>query len=465
MNDVAPDTQMRRILMIEDLAEDRQIYRRYLKRHFGEGIAWREAETAAEGLAEIEQWSPDCVLLDYSLPDQDGLAVLQSLLGERARLPLPVVMLTGMGSESIAVQALKLGAMDYLVKDHITANALKRTVLNAMEKHNLVAELENSRGALERSHAELEARNADLRASKLELEREVGERRQVQQTLLESEKHFRKMAEFSASVIHNLGNVLTNMGTSIFQMRSVLEGSQLRNMLLAHGLIRDHLEDFDRFIVDHPKGKLLPKYLLSSGEHLQKEQERLNGELDLLNERLLMMRDIIEQQQTRAKDALKSNPLDLGSTVDKVVSLNEELIETYQIQVFTQHFATRPVFANRAKILQILINLVKNAIEAMAANPPDRHRHLILRTSDENHDRICLEIRDTGCGIEPEQLTNLFAYGYSTKKEGHGFGLPYCALAMKEMGGDIRATSEGVGRGTAFTLTFRSGRKLSHDGK
>lgn len=451
--------------MIEDLAEDRQIYRRYLKRRFGDQINWCEAETAAEGFARIESWAPDCVLLDYSLPDEDGLAVLRRLLGDRTRLPLPVVMLTGMGSESIAVQALKLGAMDYLVKDHITANALKRTVVNAVEKHNLVAELESKRRELEQSHATLEMRNADLRASKIELEREVNERRQVQQTLLESEKHFRKMAEFSASVIHNLGNVLTNMGTSIFQMRSVLEGSQLRNMLLAHGLIRDHFEDFDRFIVEHPKGKLLPKYLLSAGENLQKEHERMGGELDLLNERLLMMRDIIDQQQTRAKDALKSNPLDLGNTVEKVVGLHEELIEVHRIQVFTQSFATRPVFANRAKILQILINLVKNAIEAMAHNPPDRHRHLILRSADENHDRICLEIRDTGCGIEPEQLTNLFAYGYSTKKEGHGFGLPYCALAMKEMGGDIRAFSEGSGRGTVFTLTFRSGRKLTHDGK
>ncbi|CAM2065027.1 Response regulator [Sulfidibacter corallicola] len=457
---MSEESRIRRILMIEDFAEDRLIYKRYLKRKLDGQVVYRECESGAEGLAAFLEFQPDLVLLDYSLPDMDGIHVLARLGGALGRPEVPVVMLTGMGNEAIAVQALKNGAMDYLVKDNITSTALHRTVINAVEKHRLVAELDHHRQALERSNAELETRNADLRASKLELEREVAERRQVQQTLLESEKHFRKMAEFSASVIHNLGNLITNISTSVFQMRGFLESSQLKNFLMANRLIDDHLDDFERFVAVHPKGKLLPRYLLNVGDQLRREQERFGDEIEALGDRVNMMRDIIEQQQTRAKQALKSNPLDLNGMLDKVLDLHGELIENHEIEVFRHYFATRPIFANRAKSLQILINLIKNAIEAMADNL-GRPRHLTLRTSDEPEGLVLLQVTDNGCGIAPDHLTNLFAYGFSTKKEGHGFGLPYCALAMKEMGGEIRAHSDGMNMGTTFSLRFRAGRRPS----
>jgi PAS domain S-box-containing protein len=106
-----------KILIVEDSPEDREAYRRALREIPDGPHSVLEAESADEGLSLYRRELPDCVLLDYRLPDSDGLAVLATLRGEYPDRLLPVVMLTGQGSESVAVQAMQFGAADYLVKD------------------------------------------------------------------------------------------------------------------------------------------------------------------------------------------------------------------------------------------------------------------------------------------------------------------------------------------------------------
>ena len=120
------NTQLHRtILIVEDSPEDRELYRRYLIHDRDYDYTIVEASLGEEGLNLWHQHQPDAMLLDYRLPDLDGLEFLAALQTQKSQTPLPIVMVTGAGSETIAVQAIKAGAQDYLVKGQITSEGLK----------------------------------------------------------------------------------------------------------------------------------------------------------------------------------------------------------------------------------------------------------------------------------------------------------------------------------------------------
>jgi diguanylate cyclase (GGDEF)-like protein len=143
------DKRSYRILLVEDSPEDRATCGRLL-RHGGEEYHLLEADTAARAVTLCHEHRPDCVLLDYRLPDGDGLDVLAELTGADVEAAVPVVMLTGQGNETVAVQALQGGAQDYLVKGGLTAQGLHWAIHNAMEKVALRRQIERQRRELER---------------------------------------------------------------------------------------------------------------------------------------------------------------------------------------------------------------------------------------------------------------------------------------------------------------------------
>ena len=173
-----------RLLIVEDSPEDREFYRRLLTPNGPPEFAFLETDTGEAGLALCRSDPPDCVLLDYNLPDLDGLSFLDELKDGNGEVPLPLVMLTGQGNETVAVEAMKRGAQDYLIKGQLTAAGLRRAVHNAMEKVALRRTIDEQRRELERLYdAERKRRG--------ELEDELGETtyrlriaRAIQQKLL-----------------------------------------------------------------------------------------------------------------------------------------------------------------------------------------------------------------------------------------------------------------------------------------
>lgn len=139
-----------RVLIVDDSPTDRLMCRRLLGQASDASVVISEAETGEEGLALCQSESPDCVLLDYVLPDMNGVEFLESLSGAFGEPAPAVVMLTGQGSERVAVEALKRGAKDYLVKGAITAEALSRAVGNATEMIALERRLAEKQQDLER---------------------------------------------------------------------------------------------------------------------------------------------------------------------------------------------------------------------------------------------------------------------------------------------------------------------------
>jgi PAS domain S-box-containing protein len=149
-----------KILIIDDSAEDRETYRRLITRDDTNAFSFRETASGEEGLRLYLSEKFDCVLLDYSLPDLSGLAFLARLTPPEREDAAPIIMLTGQGTERIAVQALKMGAHDYLIKNRST-ESVKYVVHSAIEKAALGRLIREQRRALE--HGALALRDSEER--------------------------------------------------------------------------------------------------------------------------------------------------------------------------------------------------------------------------------------------------------------------------------------------------------------
>jgi len=157
-------------------------------------------------------------------------------------------------------------------------------------------------------------------------------------------------------------------------------------------------------------------------------------------------------QQSLARVAGVMTDVEVGELLEDALKINQAGLNRHHVKV-VRDFDPKILFTtDRHKVLQILINLISNAKYAVDG-APDGKREIVLRvrTQDET---ICIEVIDNGVGIDPQNLTRIFSYGFTTKKDGHGFGLHSAALAAKELGGRIEVRSEGLGKGATFALTL-----------
>lgn len=184
---------------------------------------------------------------------------------------------------------------------------------------------------------------------------------------------------------------------------------------------------------------------------LCQEHQTVEEEAEDLSKNLSLMRDIIEKQQADAKGIMKSQTIDLVLLMEDALKIQKEGLDRHKVVVVRRFETEDPVKADKTQVSHILINLVKNAVEAMSFS---EDRTLTVRTHSEGKE-ICLSVIDSGQGIDRKDIRKMFSHGFTTKKDGHGFGLHYCARAMKEMGGSIRVLSEGLGKGATFILRFQ----------
>ena len=170
LRDIAPLVDDIHILIIDDSPSDREFYMRCLQ---DSGISVATASNGADGRRMLAEQTFDCVLLDYYMPREDGIDVLNSLHVDASQSETPVVMMTGAGSEDIAVSAWKSGAADYLLKDKITPHALQRAVVNAVEKSRLRKTVAEHAAELEKANAVLVKRNEEIKRFYLTISHEL----------------------------------------------------------------------------------------------------------------------------------------------------------------------------------------------------------------------------------------------------------------------------------------------------
>jgi len=153
-----------RILIVDDSATDRGMYRDLLSQHPKYAYRFKEADLGKTGLERYDAAQLDCVLLDYQLPDLNGLEFLAQICDKDGTSAVPVIMLTGHGNETIAAEAMRAGAADYVPKAAVSTKSLERAITNAVEKHRMRAAIEAQRRELERANAELLHKNEEIRS-------------------------------------------------------------------------------------------------------------------------------------------------------------------------------------------------------------------------------------------------------------------------------------------------------------
>ncbi len=262
------------------------------------------------------------------------------------------------------------------------------------------------------------------------------------------------MAEIANNVLHNIGNVLNSVNVSAGLVSSQVRDSKTRGLARAVQLMNEHATDLGEFLTHDEKGKLLPDYLNKLVAALAAEQRGIIEELGSLSKSIEHIKDIVATQQSYAGAVGVIEPVQVSDLLEDALRMHAGALTRHHVTVVRQ-FADLPMLPlDRHQLLQILINLIGNAKQAMAGVTGRPHRMTlginIVDSADGRRLRICVE--DEGEGIAPEHMAQLFVHGFTTRKNGHGFGLHSCALAAKEMGGTLVAHSDGPGGGATFTL-------------
>ena len=287
--------------------------------------------------------------------------------------------------------------------------------------------------------------------------RDVTEQVNTQQALEASNRQLMEatrqagMAEVATGVLHNVGNVLTSINVTANLVSDRCRDSKVTSIFKVCALLRDNSADLGSFFSKDPRAAKLPIYLESLANNLDKERVDTMNDLSTLLKSIDHVKDIIWMQQSYASVAGMVEPIIPAETIDDAIKLSTNALQRHNVQVERQIAQTPPARAERHKVLQILVNLISNAKKAMDSKEPSQRR-LLVRVENGPGETVVIKVVDNGIGIPPENLTKVFSHGFTTRKDGHGFGLHSSALAAKQMGGELTAGSEGVGAGATFTL-------------
>jgi PAS domain S-box-containing protein len=260
------------------------------------------------------------------------------------------------------------------------------------------------------------------------------------------------MAEVATGVLHNVGNVLNSVSVSATVVTDRLRRSKVVNLRRATTLLREQNGHLVEFLTSDPKGKLLPEYLGTVADQLAGEQTKLITLMTAVGQHIEHIKEIVAMQQSYAKVSGVYENLAAAGLVEDALRMNAAAFDRHHIDLVREFDGNLPpVCVDRHKVLQILINLLRNAKYALAARSEDDKR-IVIRLGLASADRVKITVGDNGIGIDPAHLTSIFNHGFTTKKDGHGFGLHSGANAAKEMGGTLTARSEGLGKGAEFIL-------------
>jgi PAS domain S-box-containing protein len=261
------------------------------------------------------------------------------------------------------------------------------------------------------------------------------------------------MAEVANGVLHNVGNVLTSVNVTLHDVQDRLRQSRLTHLARAAEALERERPRLAEFLTTDPAGKQLPDFLSRLSNHLSAENERLQNDVAALTGHFDHIREIVVAQQGSARMFGLIEPLDPADLLEDALSLHEKSHDRHRIALERELADVSPVLADRHKVLQILVNLLQNAKEAVLSSAQEERR-IYLQVGPAGPDHAAITVGDNGVGIAPEHLARLFQHGFTTKKNGHGFGLHSCVLAAREMNGDITVHSDGPGRGARFSLTL-----------
>jgi signal transduction histidine kinase len=259
------------------------------------------------------------------------------------------------------------------------------------------------------------------------------------------------MADVATNVLHNVGNVLNSVNVSVGVISDRIERSKSANVSKLAAMIQEHAEDFENFVTNDPKGKQLPGYIAQLAEYIVQEKTAVLEEISALRKNVDHVKDIVAMQQTYARVSGVTEVVKPTELVEDALRMNASALARHNVQFLKEYDENLPeLTVDKHKALQILVNLIRNARQACDAGGREEKR-LTMRVASTGKG-VRLALTDNGVGISEADMGRLFTHGFTTKKDGHGFGLHSSFLAAKEIKGLLTAHSDGPGKGATFTL-------------
>ncbi|MFY0571048.1 trifunctional serine/threonine-protein kinase/ATP-binding protein/sensor histidine kinase [Archangium lansingense] len=304
-----------------------------------------------------------------------------------------------------------------------------------------------------RLYADVQRAKKDLRRANDELEQRVEERtrelKEAQARLVDTAREV-GMTEIAANVLHNVGNVLTSAVINLEMMRQAVGSSRVSRLKQTSALLLENREGLADHLAQHPRGSHLVSYLPALADELLREQMRLMEDMDVMGRHIEHIRVIVQVQQTYARTALMTEECDLAQLIDDALRIQVAALQRHGVTIRRELSAVPKVKVDKHKVLQILINLISNAKHALDGVPEGKRNMWVRLAAVGRVARI--QVVDDGVGIEQEVKEKLFAHGFTTRKDGHGFGLHSSALAAQLLNGSLTLESEGPGKGATATL-------------
>ncbi|MGC2030670.1 MAG: ATP-binding protein [Steroidobacteraceae bacterium] len=273
--------------------------------------------------------------------------------------------------------------------------------------------------------------------------------RQLQQQLHDASRQA-GMAEIATNVLHNVGNVLNSVNISASIVTDRVRKPRSAGLGKVAALLQEQSADMAGFVANDERAKHLPVYLAQLAEHLARDQDVTLKELDLLRKNIDHIKEIVSMQQSYSKLVGVPERLAVANLVDDALRMNAGAFTRHGVNLKCEFEDVPEIVVEKHKVLQILVNLLRNARYACeASGKPDKE--VVMRIAKQAAG-VQIAVIDNGIGIQPDHMTRIFSHGFTTKKDGHGFGLHSGALAARDLGGALHVHSAGAGQGATFTL-------------
>ena len=259
------------------------------------------------------------------------------------------------------------------------------------------------------------------------------------------------MAEIASGVLHNLGNALNSVGTSAAILSEQFGRSRIQNLVKAADMLGQHEGDLAAFLTADPRGRQLPAYFIQVASALAAEREQMLSELAQLRRNVEHMSEVVAMQQNYARGSSLAEDCQAAELVEESLHISAISLSRHGITVVRDFKPVPNIHVTRHKVLQILVNLIRNAKYAMDETGR-QEKPMTITIEPNGTSTVRISVRDQGVGIPTENLTKIFGFGFTTRKDGHGFGLHSSANAARELGGHLVGHSDGPGTGAVFTL-------------
>ncbi len=354
-------------------------------------------------------------------------------------LDIPITLLAHWYERPWA-NAMYAGALGLLVFAIVKWNA-RRLEQKSLELEKTIA----------KRTQEVESKNKELQQTTESLTETLHTLQKTQDQLLTTARTAGK-AEIATNVLHNVGNVLNSVNVNLATLATKVGNSNVSKLSNLATLIESQQHDIKTFLTEDKRGEVVPEFIIHMSRVLQNEINAMGDIIETMGSDVTHLKSIVAAQQTYAKSVGVIQEFSLAELCDVAISILKTTNYSNAIEIANELPRDLLLKNDKERILEIALNLISNARHAIADQKPQRGLITLSAQEADADGFLAIKITDNGVGFDESLKRELFQHGFTTKKDGHGFGLHASANAARALGGSLTLESPGKGKGATATL-------------